>query len=68
MHSGVIDTSLTGTVESLTPLCRYANFEKISMESLTPLCEYDTSVTFEIICVRLWLPLKGISIEKTYCT
>jgi hypothetical protein len=35
-------------------------------ESLTPLCKYDSAVTFDIIFARLWLPLKGISIEKTY--
>jgi hypothetical protein len=35
-------------------------------ESLTPLCKYDTPVTFDVIFARLWLPLKGISIEKTY--
>jgi hypothetical protein len=34
--------------------------------SWTPLCKYDTAVTFYIIFARLWLPLKGISIEKTY--
>jgi hypothetical protein len=32
----------------------------------TPLCKYDTAVAFDIIFARLWLPLKGISIEKTY--
>jgi hypothetical protein len=35
-------------------------------ESWTPLCKYDTAVTFDIIFARLWLPLKGISIEKTF--
>jgi hypothetical protein len=33
---------------------------------MTPLCKYDNAVTFDIIFARLWLPLKGISIEKTY--
>jgi hypothetical protein len=26
----------------------------------------DSAVTFDVIFARLWLPLKGISIEKTY--
>jgi hypothetical protein len=26
----------------------------------------DTAVTLDLIFERLWLPLKGISIEKTY--
>jgi hypothetical protein len=30
------------------------------------LCKYDTAVTLDLIFERLWLPLKGISIEKTY--
>jgi uncharacterized protein (UPF0179 family) len=33
-------------------------------ESLTPLCKYGTAVTFDITFARLWLPLKGISIEN----
>jgi hypothetical protein len=55
MHSGVIDTAVQ--------ICK---FKKISAESLTPLCKYDTAVTFDVIFARLWLSLKGISIEKTY--
>jgi hypothetical protein len=35
-------------------------------ESLTQLCKYDTTVTLDLIYEGLWLPLKGISIEKTY--
>jgi hypothetical protein len=34
--------------------------------SITPLSKYDTAVTLDLIFERLWLPLKGISIEKTY--
>jgi hypothetical protein len=49
MHSGVIDSAVMYTAESLTPLCKY-----------------DTTVTFDIIFARIWLPLKGIYIEKTY--
>jgi hypothetical protein len=49
MHSGVIDTAMTCTAVSMTPLCKY-----------------DTAVTFDVLFARLWLPLKGISIEKTY--
>jgi hypothetical protein len=48
MHSGVNDSAVTFTAESLTPLCKY-----------------DTAVTFDVIFARLWLSLKGISIEKT---
>jgi hypothetical protein len=49
MHSGVIDTPVTGTAETLTPLCKY-----------------DTAVTLDLIFEWLWLPLKRISIEKTF--
>jgi hypothetical protein len=34
--------------------------------SMTPLCKYDTAVTLDLIFEWLWLPLKGISIEKKY--
>jgi hypothetical protein len=34
--------------------------------SLTLLCKYDTAVTLDLIFEWLWLPLKEISIEKTY--
>jgi hypothetical protein len=67
MHSGVIDTAVqicefweknsSGVIDSAV-MC--------TAESLTPLCKYDTAVTFDIIFARLWLPLKGISIEETY--
>jgi hypothetical protein len=33
---------------------------------MTPLCKYDTGVTLDIIFDQLWLPLKGISMAKTY--
>jgi hypothetical protein len=63
---------VTCTAESMNPLwvndtaVQICKFQKISAESLTPLCKYDTAVTFDVIFARLWLPLKGISIEKTY--
>jgi hypothetical protein len=41
-------------------------FWKNLADSLTLLCKYDSAVTFDVIFARLWLPLKGISIEKTY--
>jgi hypothetical protein len=92
MHSGVNDSALTCTAESLTTLwpaqrshwlrCDLhsgvidsavitksifsANTNPCTAESLTPLCKYDTAVTFDVIFARLWLPLKRISIEKTY--
>jgi hypothetical protein len=34
--------------------------------SLTMLCKYDTAETLDLIFERLWLPLKGLSIKKTY--
>jgi hypothetical protein len=34
--------------------------------SVTLLCKYDTAVTLGLTFKRLWLPLKGISMEKTY--
>jgi hypothetical protein len=65
MHSSVI-----------TPLCRGINFEK-SQRSHWHRCDVhsgviDTAVQIWLRCdfwllfARLWLPLKGISIEKTY--
>jgi hypothetical protein len=98
VHCGVIDTTVTCTAESLTPLCTsqrsnwhccaamqiWKKFQRSrwlccdvhsgviatavigTAELLTPLCKYDTAMTFGIIFSRLWLPLKGISIEKTY--
>jgi hypothetical protein len=61
----------------LMRICMYANFVKnfswviestvtCTAESLTALCKYDTAVTFNIIFSRIWLPLKGISIEQKY--
>jgi hypothetical protein len=49
LHSGVIDSTVICTAESLNPLCKN-----------------DTAVTLALIFNWLWLPLKGISIEKTY--
>jgi hypothetical protein len=35
-------------------------------ESLTLMCKYDTAVTLNLIFEWLWLPLKGISIQKIF--
>jgi hypothetical protein len=37
-----------------------------TMVSLTTLYQYDTAVHIGLIFERLWLPVKGISIKKTY--
>jgi hypothetical protein len=37
-----------------------------SAVSVTPLVRYDTAGAGDLEFERLWLPLKGISIEKTY--
>jgi hypothetical protein len=47
----------------------YCSFEAAhSLFSMTPLCTYDTAVLLDLLFEWLWLPLKGISIEKTYIT
>jgi hypothetical protein len=45
---------------------RCDNAVTCSAVSMTPLCKYDTAVTLDLIFERLWLPVKGISIKKTY--
>jgi hypothetical protein len=49
MHSGVIDSAVTKVGDYKVDFI---------------VCKYDTAVTFDVIFARLWLPLKGISIEK----
>jgi hypothetical protein len=44
----------------------YASAAHGTAVSMTPLCKYDQAVVLDLIFERLWLPLKGISIEKTY--
>jgi hypothetical protein len=73
MHSGINDTAKTCTVLSMTPLwpvqwCQWhhcANMTPLWLWT-SPLCKYDTALTLDLTFQRLWLPLKGISIEKTY--
>jgi hypothetical protein len=43
------------------------NDNAVTWTLVTPLCKYDTAVTLNFIFNRLWLPLKGIYIEKKTC-
>jgi hypothetical protein len=60
-HSGVIDTTVTCTLVSMTP-----QWHVRTAVSMTLMCTYDAAVTLDLIFERLWLPLKVIHIEKIY--
>jgi hypothetical protein len=56
LHSGINDTTVTCRAVSMTLLWLAQRYQ----------CKYDTAVTLDLLFEWLWLPLKEISIEKTY--
>jgi hypothetical protein len=61
LYSGVNDTAVQPFCQIFLWMIWHCFFL-----SMTLLCKYDTAITLDLIFMRFWQPLKGISIEKTY--
>jgi hypothetical protein len=63
-HSGVTDIAVPTTAVTMTPLWHAHRYHRHRCDMDSDV--NDTAVTFDLILEWLWLPLKGISIVKTY--